>query len=387
MSAVMSDDPRSATNPLFNGNKLRLGAFAFNGEGAIMTTVPEHFKLTWPNSLDVALQADAGGFEAIVPYARWRSLVDAHHYTGRVFETLAWASAIAAKTSYSAVMSTCHVPLIHPIWAAKSMTTIDNVSNGRFALNIVCGWFRPEIEMFNAPILSHDDRYDYADEWITVVKKLWTEDEMFDFAGKYLKINGGMSLPKPIQQPHPVLMNAGGSGRAQNYVAQHCDIAFTALKSRNDDDLKAQVQALRKLAYDEYGRQIQVWCTGYVVQRDSMEDALKYVDYYAEQHADEAGVDAYIREVSANTMRFTPEQLQARRHDIKAGKAGVPLLGKPENIVDTFARVSKCGIDGVLLLWVDYQEGIRRFNKEVMPLLEQANLRLSRRNVPTAAVA
>lgn len=387
MSAALSDDQRSETNPLFNQNKLRLGAFAFNGEGAIMTTVPEHFKLTWPNSLDVAMQADAGGFEAIVPYARWRSLVDAHHYTGRVFETLSWASAIAAKTSYSAVMSTCHVPLIHPIWAAKAMTTIDHVSNGRFALNIVCGWFRPEIEMFGAPILSHDDRYDYADEWISVVKKLWTEDEMFNFEGKYLKINGGMSLPKPIQKPHPPLMNAGGSARAQDYVAQHCDIAFTALKSRDPDDLKAQIQALRKHAFDRHGRQIQVWCTGYVVQRDSLEDALKYVDYYAEQHADEAGVDSYIHEVSANTMRFTPEQLQARRHDIKAGKAGVPLLGNAEDITETFSKISNCGIDGILLLWVDYQDGIRRFNTDVMPMLEQVGLRQSRLRPVRAAVA
>ena len=387
MPAALSDDPRSETNPLFNQNTLRLGAFAFNGEGAIMTTVPEHFQLTWENTLDVAMQADAGGFEAVVPYARWRSLVDARHYTGRVYETLTWASAIAAKTSYSAIMSTCHVPLIHPIWAAKSMTTIDHVSRGRFALNIVCGWFSPEIEMFNAPLFSHDERYDYADEWISIVKQLWTNDEMFDFSGKYLNVNGAMSLPKPIQKPHPALMNAGGSGAgSQDYVAKHCDIAFTALKSRDEDELKAQIKALRKLAYEQHGRQIQVWCTGYVVQRNSYDEAIKYVDYYAEQNADEAGVDAYIREVSANTMRFTPEQLQARRHDIKAGKAGVPLLGSAEDITDQFLRVSKCGIDGILLLWVDYQDGIRRFNRHVMPMLEQAGLRQHRRAL-TQAVA
>ena len=161
------DDPRAATNPLFNANRLKLGVFAFNGGGATMTTVPEQFELTWPNTRDVALEADRAGYEALVPYARWRSFVGPEHRSGRVFETLTWAAALAAQTSYSAVMSTCHVSIVHPLLAAKAGATIDAISGGRFALNIVCGWFEPEIEMFGAPRLDHDARYRYADEWIT----------------------------------------------------------------------------------------------------------------------------------------------------------------------------------------------------------------------------
>ncbi len=72
--------------------------------------------------------------------------------------------------------------------AAKQATTVDHISNGRFALNIVCGWFAPELEMFGAPIMEHDTRYDYAAEWIEIMKLLWTREEEFDYEGKFLQV-------------------------------------------------------------------------------------------------------------------------------------------------------------------------------------------------------
>ena len=68
------------------------------------------------------------------------------------------------------VFATSHVPTVHPLLAAKQSATIDNISAGRFGLNIVCGWFRPEIEMFGIVQLDHDARYRMADEWLTVMK-------------------------------------------------------------------------------------------------------------------------------------------------------------------------------------------------------------------------
>jgi FMNH2-dependent dimethyl sulfone monooxygenase len=69
-------------------------------------------------------------------------------------------------------MTTSHVPAVHPIFAAKQGATIDRITEGRFALNVVCGWFAPELEMFGAPIMQHEVRYDYAAEWLEIVKML-----------------------------------------------------------------------------------------------------------------------------------------------------------------------------------------------------------------------
>src|SRR5215211_9129607 len=69
------------------------------------------------------------------------------------------------------------------------------------SLNVVTGWHRPEMEMFGAPFLDHDVRYDLSVEWLAIIKRLWTEDDEFDFDGKYFKIRKGYLAPKPIQKP------------------------------------------------------------------------------------------------------------------------------------------------------------------------------------------
>ena len=77
---------------------------------------------------------------------------------------------MACNTERLMVFATSHVPTVHPLLAAKQSATIDNISAGRFGLNIVCGWFRPEIEMFGIEQQDHDARYRMADEWLTVMK-------------------------------------------------------------------------------------------------------------------------------------------------------------------------------------------------------------------------
>ena len=374
MTAAMSDDSRAASSPLFNANRMRLGVFAINTGGAVMTTAPEQYQLSWQSSLDVARQADRGGFEAIVPLARWRPFGGVGHRSGRTFENFSWTAAIAASTAHSAVMSTCHVSVVHPVFAAKATTTIDHISSGRFALNIVCGWYKPEIEMFGAAQMGHDERYDYADEWVDVLKRLWTEGE-FDHAGKFLQLKGLMSDPKPLQQPFPALMNAGGSERGKQFVARNCDIAFIQPKGHSDEALREQVDAYRKYAFDEYGRQIQIWTTAYVVQRGSLAEAERFVEYYAVEHGDEEHADWFINENLAHAKTLPPDTLRSMRRAMKAGKGGVPLLGTAEDITARLQRLSTTGLDGVLMIWMDFQDGIRRFNAEVIPLMEQAGLR------------
>jgi FMNH2-dependent dimethyl sulfone monooxygenase len=375
MPATMSDDPRAATNPLFNRNKLKLGVFAFNGTGAYMTKIPEQFDPTWANTLDVAQQADRAGWEALVPYARWRAFVEPGHRSGTVFDCYTWASAVAALTNYSCVLSTVHVPVIHPIVGAKMGTTIDHVSNGRFGLNIVCGWFSEEIKMFGGVPLGHEDRYAYADEWIAAMKRLWNDPGAFDFEGKYFRIVGGMAQPKPLQKPYPALMNAGGSNAGRHFVAKHCDMAFIPAITDDENYIREQVKTYRKLAWEEYHREIEVWSAVYAVHRDTYEEAEKFVDYYAEEHGDDAYADYFLAEQLTNAQTIPPEMLKRMRRSFKAGYSGIGLVGPGDRIADQLVRLSACGLDGILFVWVDFQEGIRRFNREVLPLLEQAGLR------------
>ena len=228
-------------NPLFNDNKLKLGLFGVNvSNGCAITTIEPRHKVTWPGSLAIAKAADRYGYEALVPVARWCGFGGESNFNGTCFETYTWAAGLGQATENICILTTSHVPTIHPIVAAKQAATVDHITNGRFALNIVCGWFSPELEMFGVPQLEHDTRYDYAAEWIEIIKLLWSREKEFDYEGKFLHINKGFAMPKPLQQPFPALMNAGGSGKGRHFAAKYCDMAFVLLTSHNLEDGRAQ---------------------------------------------------------------------------------------------------------------------------------------------------
>ena len=71
--------------------------------------------------------------------ARWRGFGGATNFNGACYETFTWAAGVGGATEHATVFATSHVPTIHPIVAAKQATTIDHISNGRFALNLVMG--------------------------------------------------------------------------------------------------------------------------------------------------------------------------------------------------------------------------------------------------------
>ena len=104
-----------------------------------------------------------------------------------------WAAGVGASTKKSGIFSTSHVPTIHPVMAAKQGATIDHITGGRFNLNIVTGWYQPEIEMFGEPMMEHDLRYDRATEWLEVIKLLWTREEEFDYEGQILQHQKGLA--------------------------------------------------------------------------------------------------------------------------------------------------------------------------------------------------
>jgi len=212
-------DERRSLNALYSDNCLKLGVFGANvSNGCAATTAPGHLEMNWPNSRDIVTLADLAGFEAVVPVARWKGFGGETNFNGTCFATLAWAAGMGAVTNHASIFCATHVPTIHPIVAAKQCTTVDHLT-GRFALNVVCGWYSQELRMFGLQTMDHDMRYAYADEWVEIVRKLWTDDEEFDYAGKFFTIEKGFHQPKPLQRPHPPIMNAGSSRIGTSFAA------------------------------------------------------------------------------------------------------------------------------------------------------------------------
>jgi alkanesulfonate monooxygenase SsuD/methylene tetrahydromethanopterin reductase-like flavin-dependent oxidoreductase (luciferase family) len=220
MSAGSGRRDRRETNPAFSSRKLKLGTFQTNlDSGCVMSDLDGRLDITWPNTIALAKLAEEMEFEALVPVARWHGFGGATNPQGPGFEAYTWAAGIAASTSKPGVFATSHISLNHPIVAAKQSTVIDHISGGRYALNIVTGWNQPEIDMFGNPMMGHAERYACAEEWFSIVKRLWTEDDMFDHEGRFYKITKGYLQPKPIQAPYPAVMSAGASERGREFAA------------------------------------------------------------------------------------------------------------------------------------------------------------------------
>jgi len=365
-------EPRERVNPVYNDNKLKLGVFGLNGPGTVMTTHPDRFLPTWQASLAVAKACDAAGLEAIVPYSRWKPFGGAGHITGVTLDTFAWAAAVSASTSYSGVFATVHAHAVHPLVAAKQGATIDQISGGRFALNLVVGFYLPEIATFGIDPGSKDDRYDFGEEWVAALKRLWTEDAEVDVEGRYVRIEGGVSTPKPVQKPSPPIMNAGISDRGRQLAGRYCDIAFVVSQTEDPAKIAEQVASYKTFARETYGRDLQVWGYGLVVQRASREEAEADLRSFVTEYADVEAVDEFARYMFG--AQLPEEKLSALRPTIASG-GSMQLCGTATDIADKLEMMSACGMDGVLLTFVDYQAGSRSFINAVLPLLEQRGLR------------
>jgi dimethylsulfone monooxygenase len=229
--------------------------------------------------------------------------------------------------------------------------------------------------MFGAPLKGHDQRYDHLAEWLTVIKRLWIEYEEFDFEGQYFSVRRGSSLPKPEQQPHPPIMNAGASDKGRLFACQHADMCFVILKSDEPEQIRADVDAYKRTAREQFGREIQVWSYGFCVQRDTQAEADDYLHYYSVEREDTPSVDGWMY-MQGLQSHLVPKETQAFfRQRFAAGAGGMPLVGTADRIAERLKIVSDCGVDGMLLTWVDFVDGLTRFSRDVMPRLEQVGVR------------
>jgi alkanesulfonate monooxygenase SsuD/methylene tetrahydromethanopterin reductase-like flavin-dependent oxidoreductase (luciferase family) len=367
----------ASTNPVFGPNKLKIGTFGLNGKGSAHTLVPEAYKPTWSAALAAAQLADRAGYEAIVAYARWKGYIPgkASHPSGNILDPFTFCAGIAQATDHSAVFATSHAPTMHPLVAAKQCATVDLICGGRFALNVVAGWNQPELEMFGAPFREHAARYQHLSEWLSVVERLWSESEEFDFHGEFFHLSKAVSLPKPVQTPRPPIMSAGGSEIGRRFACQRADLCFILLHREDPGAWATQIAEYKTFAREEFGRNVQVWTLAPVVQRDTMAEALAYVQHYAVDRADEESVNAWIAGHQGTAKGMSDELRASMRRHFAAGGGGYHLVGTPDSIAEKLACLSDAGLDGILFTWADFADGLNRFNRDVMPLLEARGLR------------
>lgn len=371
---ILSETDRRV--PIFsNPSRLKIGVFSSNFQRGGTATFAEGSiaKLDWRQQVKIAQLSEDAGLDALIPAARWRGYPGPSRWAHETYDVFAWAAGLAAVTTKIMLFSTVHVPLFHPVQVAKLTSTIDHISDGRLALNIVAGWNVEEFDMFDCSQREHDERYAHAGEWADFVKRLWMEHEEFDFNGTFFQSRKAFSEPKPIQQPRLPIMSAGSSPAGRAFAAKHADICFVA--GRSNEELRESAENIRQLARAQ-GRSVQIWTTIYILCAETEAEANREFEYVVYEKGDFAAVEASLAMLlkgdhRSTKIEITPEQKAFRLF----GGSRKPIVGSPEQVVAALEEISDAGIDGVACIWWNYERGIEIYRDLIRPLAIDAGIR------------
>jgi alkanesulfonate monooxygenase SsuD/methylene tetrahydromethanopterin reductase-like flavin-dependent oxidoreductase (luciferase family) len=368
----------SRNDALTAGKRLKLGLFGANcSSGRTYTLAPERWDASWEHNVRLARIADAAGLECMIPIARWKGYGGESNPNGTSWESITWAAGLLSATQAINVFATVHVPLIHPVVAAKQMATVDQIGAGRFGVNVVCGWNDDEFQMFGVTKQEHEARYEQGAEWWSIVTRIWAGGDPFDFHGKHYRLEQVQGSPQPFGGSAPVMMNAGISPAGRAFALRFSNLHFDAVRFPEDS---AQRVAETKRQAAEAGRSLQVWTPIGVVCRPSQREAEDFTQHIID-HADYSAIghivelhekDARRREDDEGAFRRIGEGPLERQ---VLARGNFCAIGDPDRVAAQLARLHHVGFDGLALNFVNYLDDIDFFVQEVLPRLETMGLR------------
>ena len=139
--------------------------------------------------------------------------------------------------------------------------------------------------------------------------------------------------------------------------------------------MRKQVASYRDLARQEYGRDLKVWSYAYCVQAETEKEARDFYKHYVHEKGDWVAASNLLDTLGLNAQTLPPEAIEPLKEHFIAGWGGAPLIGTKEQIVDGLKQLSDVGLDGTLLSWPRYIEGMEEFQRVTYPLVVQAGFR------------
>lgn len=329
---------------------------------------------------------------------------------------------MAAATKHLGIGVTLSVTGTPPYLAHRRISTLDYLSGGRIAWNVVTGHMRAEHRAIGQPLVDHDERYDLADEYMEVCYALWDSFEpgalpmdkasgilgvpekiaRIDHDGKYFRCQAvSATLPSP-QGGRPVIFQAGSSGRGMQFAIKHADAIFaiqphlkamSGFRTRFDDVAKA---AGRDPVSILFGMQYVIGSTD--------EEAQRRLELLRERVPLEAGLsrlsaplgidcstldpDQPIEEVPTQASRGMMEALaqlggdKGRRATVREAAiqmgltVGLPqIVGSPERIADQLEyHWRESGAFGFNLSAATKPGMVEEFVDHVVPILQKRGL-------------
>ncbi|QSJ14700.1 FMNH2-dependent alkanesulfonate monooxygenase [Nostoc sp. UHCC 0702] len=315
--------------------------------------------------------------------------VDNLGYTGALLPTGpfcedAWitAASLISVTKRMKFLVAIRPGISSPGVAARMVATFDRMSNGRLLINVVTGG--DPIQLAGDGLhLSHDERYELTDEFLTVWRGI-ISGETVDFKGRYLDIKGGKLLFPPVQKPYPPLWFGGSSAAAKRVAAKHIDAYLTW--GEPPEQVAQKIAEVRQLAAEQ-GRTVSFGIRLHVIVRetesaawDAANELIEYVDDAAIAKASEALAKSdsegqrrmsQLHNGSREALEISPN-LWAGIGLVRGG-AGTALVGDADTVAARMLEYRQLGIESFIFSGYPHLEEAYRTAELLFPRLPLQN--------------
>ncbi|MDR9835141.1 MAG: FMNH2-dependent alkanesulfonate monooxygenase [Herbaspirillum sp.] len=262
--------------------------------------------------------------------------------------------------------------------SARQAATLDQALNGRLLLNVVPGGDATELEA-DGVFLKHDERYEAADEYLTIWRKL-LQGETVNYEGKHFRIRNGQLFHPAIQQPYPPLYFGGSSPAAHDLAAKHVDAYLTW--GEPPAAVKQKIEDVRERAAKQ-GRTVRFGVRLHAIVRETTAEAWADAERLISKLTDEDIARAqqnYAKMDSVGQQRMAA--LHGGRRDkleiapnlwagvgLVRGGAGTSLVGDAATVAERLQEYADLGVDTFVLSGYPHLEEAIRFAELVFPLL------------------
>lgn len=346
--------------------------------GLVISNIEQRTSWTIEYNRELAQIAEKAGFDYALSQIRFTAGYGAEFQ----HESVSFSHALAAATTKLKIIAAILPGPWNPALAAKQIATINHLTNGRIAVNVVSGWFRGEFKAIGEHWLDHDERYRRSEEFIRALRGIWTEDS-FTFRGDFYRFDNYSLKPKPID-PQPEIFQGGSSRAARDMAARVSDWYFT--NGNTPEGIAKQVDDIRQKAR-ENGHSVKVGVNAFAIVRETEEEARAVLDEIVAKANPEA-VNAFGHEVK-NAGKASPEGegnwAKSTFEDLVQYNDGFRsnLIGTPRQVAERIVELKRAGADLILLGFLHFQEEVAYFGEHVIPLVRE----LEAQETPAAIAA
>jgi dimethylsulfone monooxygenase len=352
---------------------LRFAYWVPNVSGGLVTsTIEQRTDWSFDYNRTLARLAERAGFDYALSQVRYTASYGAEYQ----HESTSFSLALLLATERLKVIAAVHPGLWQPGVLAKWIATADHLSAGRVAVNVVSGWFKDEFTQLGEPWLEHDERYRRSAEFITALKKIWTEDEA-ELAGDFYRLRGFSLKPKPLSwegRPHPEIFQGGNSAAARVNGGRLSDWYFS--NGKDFDGVREQLADLRRHA-DQVGRTDgpRFGLNGFVIVRDTEQEAQDTLrEIIAKAHVEAVeGFGNAVKQAGQSTSDKQGMWADSKFEDLVQYNDGfrTQLIGTPEQVARRIVEYRKIGVDLILGGFLHYHEEVEAFGRDVLPIVRE----------------